>query len=90
VLSLVPELQVETIESGCCGMAGSFGYEQEHYEVSQKIAQATLLPAIRNAPGDALVIADGTSCRHQIKDGAGRNPLHVARVLRRALKAERA
>jgi len=89
VLSLVPELEVETIQSGCCGMAGSFGYEKEHYEISQKMAQVSLLPAVTKAPDDALVIADGTSCRHQIKDGAGRNPLHVARVLRRALKAER-
>jgi Fe-S oxidoreductase len=68
-------------------MAGSFGYEKEHYEVSMKMAQASLLPAVNKAPDDALVIADGTSCRHQIRDGAGRSPLHVARVLRRALKA---
>ena len=88
-LSLVPQLEVETIQSGCCGMAGSFGYEKEHYEVSQKMAQAALLPALREAPEDALVIADGTSCRHQIRDGAGRNPVHVAQVLRRALKAKR-
>ena len=89
-LSLVPELEVETIQSGCCGMAGSFGYEKEHYEVSQKMAQAALLPALRQAPDDVLVIADGTSCRHQIRDGAGRTPVHVARVLRRALTAKRA
>jgi FAD/FMN-containing dehydrogenase/Fe-S oxidoreductase len=87
VLRLVPGLQFETIESSCCGMAGSFGYEKEHYEVSMKMAQASLLPAVNKAPDDALVIADGTSCRHQIRDGAGRSPLHVARVLRRALKA---
>ena len=62
----------------------------EHYEVSQKMAEASLLPAIRKASDDVLVIADGTSCRHQIRDGAGRSPLHVARILRRALKAERA
>jgi len=90
VLSLVPELEVETIQSSCCGMAGSFGYEKEHYEVSRKMAEASLLPALRKVPDEGLVIADGTSCRHQIRDGAGRNPLHVARVLRRALKAERA
>ena len=90
VLSLVPELEVETIQSSCCGMAGSFGYETEHYEVSRKMAEASLLPALRKVPDEGLVIADGTSCRHQIRDGAGRNPLHVARVLRRALKAERA
>ena len=85
VLALVPSLQVETIESSCCGMAGSFGYEKEHYEVSMKMAQTSLLPAVNKAPEGALVIADGTSCRHQIKDGAGRNAVHVAQVLRRAL-----
>ncbi len=90
VLSLVPELEVETIQSSCCGMAGSFGYEKEHYEVSRKMAEASLLPAVRKVPDEGLVIADGTSCRHQIRDGAGRNSLHVARILRRALKAERA
>jgi Fe-S oxidoreductase len=65
-------------------MAGSFGYEAEHYEVSMKMAELALLPAVRKA-GDALVVADGTSCRHQIADGAGRQALHVARVLERAL-----
>ena len=89
VLSLVPGLEVEAIESSCCGMAGSFGYEKEHYDVSMKMAEASLLPAVREAPDDALVIADGTSCRHQISDGVGRKPLHVARVLRRAMKVER-
>ena len=88
VLSLVPGLEVETIQSGCCGMAGSFGYEKEHYELSQAMAETALLPAVRGAPDDALVIADGTSCRHQIADGTGRKPLHVVRVLRRALKTE--
>ncbi len=89
VLELVPELQVETIESGCCGMAGSFGYEKEHYEVSMKMAQASLLPAVNKAPDDALIIADGTSCRHQIQHGTGRDALHVARILRRAVKTKR-
>jgi FAD/FMN-containing dehydrogenase/Fe-S oxidoreductase len=87
VLALVPGLEVQTIPSSCCGMAGSFGFEKEHYEVSMNMAQESLLPAINKASDDVLVIADGTSCRHQIRDGAGRNPLHVARVLRRALKA---
>jgi FAD/FMN-containing dehydrogenase/Fe-S oxidoreductase len=85
VLRLVPELNVRTIESSCCGMAGSFGYEAEHYEVSMKMAEASLLPAVRNASPDTLVVADGTSCRHQIEHGAGRNAMHVARVLERAL-----
>ena len=69
-------------------MAGSFGYEKEHYELSQAMAEAALLPAVRGTPDDALVIADGTSCRHQIADGTGRRALHVARVLRRALKTD--
>ncbi len=66
-------------------MAGSFGYEAEHYEVSMKMAEASLLPAVRAVDADTLIVADGTSCRHQIKDGAQRNALHVARVLERAL-----
>jgi Fe-S oxidoreductase len=85
VLRLVPDLNVRTIESSCCGMAGNFGYEAEHYEVSMKMAEASLLPAVRNASPDALIVADGTSCRHQIEHGAQRQALHVARVLERAL-----
>jgi Fe-S oxidoreductase len=85
VLRLVPELEVKTVESSCCGMAGSFGYEAEHYAVSMKMAEMSLLPAIRNASGDTLLVADGTSCRQQIAHGAGREALHVARVLERSL-----
>ena len=66
-------------------MAGSFGYEAEHHAISLKMAEMSLLPAVRNA-GDAIVAADGTSCRHQIADGAGREAWHVARVLDAALK----
>ncbi|HYL23889.1 MAG TPA: FAD-linked oxidase C-terminal domain-containing protein, partial [Burkholderiales bacterium] len=84
VLGMVPGLQVRTIETSCCGMAGSFGYETEHAEISMKMAELTLLPAIRSAP-QAMLVADGTSCRHQILDGIGRKPLHVARVLEAAL-----
>jgi Fe-S oxidoreductase len=84
-LRLVPGLEVSTVESSCCGMAGSFGYEAEHYAVSMKMAEASLLPAVRNAAKDTLVVADGTSCRHQIADGAQRPALHVARVLAMAL-----
>ena len=84
-LRLVPELEVELIESSCCGMAGSFGYEAEHYDVSLKMAEASLLPKVRGAAADTLIVADGTSCRHQIRDGAQRSALHVARVLERAL-----
>ena len=84
-LKLIPGLAVEPIESSCCGMAGAFGYEAEHLEVSLKMAEASLLPAVRKAGDDAIVVADGTSCRHQIADGAGREALHVARVLEQAL-----
>ncbi|TMH50901.1 MAG: FAD-binding protein, partial [Betaproteobacteria bacterium] len=84
-LSLVPELKVETIESSCCGMAGSFGYEAGHYAVSMKMAEAALLPKVRAAGADTIIVADGTSCRHQIADGAAREAVHAARVLARAL-----
>ncbi len=85
VLGLVPEMKVRTVESSCCGMAGSFGYEAEHYDISMKMGEASLLPAVRKASADTLVIADGTSCRHQIEHGAQREALHVARVLEWAL-----
>jgi Fe-S oxidoreductase len=85
VLKLVPGLVVETIESSCCGMAGAFGYEAAHYEVSMKMGELSLLPKVRAAAREELVVADGTSCRHQIADGAGREAVHVARVLERAL-----
>jgi Fe-S oxidoreductase len=84
-LALVPGLAVETIESSCCGMAGAFGYEAKHYDVSMKMAEAALLPKVRAADAGTLVVADGTSCRHQIRDGAGREAVHVARVLEMAL-----
>jgi Fe-S oxidoreductase len=84
-LGLVPELKVRMVESSCCGMAGSFGYEAEHYAVSMEMAEANLLPAVRAVSQDALVVADGTSCRQQIDHGAGRRALHVARVLEQAL-----
>jgi len=85
-LQLVPGLTVKVIDSSCCGMAGAFGYEANHYEVSLKMAERTLLPAVRDAPAEALIVADGTSCRHQIQDGARRSALHVARVLEAALQ----
>jgi FAD/FMN-containing dehydrogenase/Fe-S oxidoreductase len=85
-LSLVPDLAVSPIESSCCGMAGSFGYEAEHYETSIAMAELSLLPAVRQAGADTLVVADGTSCRHQIADGSDRQAVHVAQVLERALK----
>lgn len=85
VLGLVPGLQVEWIESSCCGMAGAFGIESEHYEVSMQMAELSLLPKLREADPETLVIANGTSCRHQIRDGARRDSLHLARVLQAAL-----
>jgi len=85
-LSLPKNYSVEVIPSGCCGMAGSFGYEKEHYELSLRIAELVLLPAVRKADRDALVAAPGTSCRHQIHDGAQRKALHPAKILRDALR----
>ena len=79
-LQLIPGARPALIESSCCGMAGSFGYEARHHAVSMQMAELSLLPAVRQAP-DALIVADGTSCRHQIADGSGRQALHVARVL---------
>jgi Fe-S oxidoreductase len=85
VLGLIPNLKMQTVETSCCGMAGSFGYEAEHYDVSMKMAELALLPAIRSSSAETLLVADGTSCRHQIADGARRPALHVARVLEQAL-----
>lgn len=80
-LAAVPDLAVEVIESSCCGMAGPFGYQAETYEVSRAMAELSLAPAVRAAPQDALIVADGTSCRSQIADFGGREALHVARIL---------
>ncbi len=89
VLKLIPDLRVDVIESSCCGMAGNFGYDAAHYDVSMKMAELSLLPALRSAPADTLIAADGTSCRHQIADGlrdsGGREAVHVIRILARAL-----
>ncbi|MGL6252702.1 MAG: (Fe-S)-binding protein, partial [Billgrantia desiderata] len=85
VLSWIPDLTVEIVDSSCCGMAGSFGYEAEHYDASLQMAELSLLPAIREADDDTVLVADGTSCRHQIRDGSGREAIHVARLLERAL-----
>ena len=85
VLRLIPGLEVNVIESSCCGMAGAFGYGAETYDTSIEMAELSLLPAIRNADTNTLIVADGTSCRHQIKDGAHRTAQHVARVLAMSL-----
>ncbi|HEX6015028.1 MAG TPA: FAD-linked oxidase C-terminal domain-containing protein [Geminicoccaceae bacterium] len=86
VLRLIPGAEPELIEGSCCGMAGSFGYEAGHYDLSMQMAEASLLPAVGRQP-DAIVVADGTSCRHQIADGAGREAVHAARLLERLLPA---
>jgi Fe-S oxidoreductase len=85
MLSLPENYTVETIPSGCCGMAGSFGYEKEHYELSMKIGELVLFPAVRSAAENVIIAAPGTSCRHQIKDGTGKRALHPVEVLYDAL-----
>jgi FAD/FMN-containing dehydrogenase/Fe-S oxidoreductase len=87
-LSLPPGHTVETIPSGCCGMAGSFGYEREHHALSQAIGGLVLFPAVRAAPAEAVIAAPGTSCRHQIKDGTGRHGLHPVEILHAALRGK--
>ncbi|MFL5808565.1 MAG: FAD-binding and (Fe-S)-binding domain-containing protein, partial [Flavisolibacter sp.] len=86
VLSLPENYSVEVIPSGCCGMAGSFGYEKEHYDISMKIGELVLLPTVRKQNEDVIIVAPGTSCRHQVKDGTGRKVLHTVEVLYEALK----
>src|SRR5205823_1344186 len=78
-------VEAEVLDSGCCGMAGPFGFEASKYEVSQACGGRVLLPAVRNAPADQLVIADGFSCREQIRQNTDRYPLHLAAVLKIAL-----
>jgi Fe-S oxidoreductase len=85
-LKLVPGLDVETMESSCCGMAGSFGYGADTIKVSRAMGELTLLPAVRKAPDDTVIVADGTSCRHQIHDGTGRGAIHAARLLAESLR----
>jgi Fe-S oxidoreductase len=88
LLTLPANYKVEIIPSGCCGMAGSFGYEKEHYELSMKIGELVLFPAVRNANDHAIIAAPGTSCRHQVKDGTGRVALHPVEVLYEALNSQ--
>ena len=85
MLARLPHVDVEAIESGCCGMAGAFGYHAEHYETSMAIGELDLLPALRAAGKDARVVADGTSCRAQIADGTGRRAVHAAILLAEGL-----
>ena len=85
-MSFPENYRVETIPSGCCGMAGSFGFEKEHYDLSMQIGELVLLPTVRNQPDDVIIAAPGTSCRHQVKDGTGKKALHTIEVLYEALK----
>ena len=87
-LRLVPGLEVETVDSSCCGMAGAFGYDKDNVAVSKRMGELSLLPAVRGADADTVVVADGTSCRHQIADGTPREAVHVAQVLERYLETE--
>ena len=89
ILSLPQECSVEVIPSGCCGMAGSFGYEREHFELSMQIGELVLFPAVRAAAGGVVIAAPGTSCRHQIMDGTGRVALHPIEILHSALRTPR-
>ncbi len=86
MLSLPSNYHVKEIDDGCCGMAGAFGYEKEHYDLSMKIGEMILFPAVRKAAADTLITAPGTSCRHHIADGTGRKALHPVEVLYDALK----
>jgi Fe-S oxidoreductase len=84
-LNLPENYKVTIIPSGCCGMAGSFGYEKDKYEVSTQIGEQTLFPAVRKATKETIIAANGTSCRHQIKDGTNRSAKHPVTILREAL-----
>ena len=86
MLSFPKNFKVETIPSGCCGMAGSFGYEKEHYDVSMQIGELVLFPTVRKQSDNVIIAAPGTSCRHQIKDGTGRIAKHPVEILWEAIK----
>jgi len=85
VLSIPKNYEVELLDAGCCGMAGSFGYEKEHYDLSMKIGELRLFPALRKTDNDTQIAASGTSCRHQIHDGVHKDSEHPASILRKAL-----
>jgi FAD/FMN-containing dehydrogenase/Fe-S oxidoreductase len=88
MLRLMPDTQVEEIAAGCCGMAGSFGYEKEHYDISMAIGEQALFPAVRKADAETVIAAAGTSCREQIKDGTQRRARHPVSILAQALEAQ--
>ena len=85
VLGWIPEFSFEIVDASCCGMAGSFGLEAEHAEISRQMGELALLPAVRAAAPDVRIVADGFSCRHQIAEGSGRQAVHVAVLLAEAL-----
>ena len=88
MLSLPQNYQVEEVDSGCCGMAGSFGYEKEHYDISMRMAERKLLPTIREQDKETIIAASGFSCRHQVKHGADSTALHPVEILHNALTEE--
>jgi Fe-S oxidoreductase len=85
LLAKIPGTTVVDLDAGCCGMAGSFGYSHEHFEVSRAIGERKLLPAVRNKKAGTVVVAAGTSCRHQVKDFTGEDAVHPAMLLRSLL-----
>ena len=87
-LTLPPGYIVEEVDSGCCGLAGSFGYEVEHYEISMAIGEQRLFPAVREQTEDVIIAAAGASCRQQVKQGTGKQVMHPAEILRDALRKE--
>jgi Fe-S oxidoreductase len=87
-MEITKNYKVEVIPSGCCGMAGSFGFEKEHYDMSMKIGELVLFPEVRKSEEDILIAAPGTSCRHQILDGTKRKSFHPVEILYDALKPE--
>jgi Fe-S oxidoreductase len=86
LLSTIPNTTVVDLDAGCCGMAGSFGYARDHYDVSRAIGERKLFPAVRHKPDGAVVVAAGTSCRHQIADFTGESAVHPAVLIARLLK----
>ena len=88
MLRRVAGSRLRVLDAGCCGMAGAFGYTADHYDLSMKIAELSLLPAVREAGDEAIIVAGGTSCRHQIRDGTGVRALHPVELLDRLIARE--
>jgi Fe-S oxidoreductase len=87
-LNMIPGLEVEFVDSGCCGMAGVFGYGADTYDISMQMGELSLFPTVRREPETTIIVADGSSCRHQIEHGTSRRACHTARVLQHALAQE--